>query len=84
MTREINGKRIWIEHGNQYDAANHMPDFGNPYAQPVGYFITSSVVSTAGKHSEAGTLQLAEGHPVGLPHRAHPAIGSCRITSTRR
>jgi UDP-2,3-diacylglucosamine pyrophosphatase LpxH len=54
ITREINGKRIWIEHGNQYDAFNHMPDFGNPHAQPVGYFITSSVVSTAGKHSKFG------------------------------
>jgi UDP-2,3-diacylglucosamine pyrophosphatase LpxH len=54
IPREINGKKIWIEHGNQYDAFNHMPDFGNPYAQPVGYFITSSVVSTAGKHSKFG------------------------------
>jgi UDP-2,3-diacylglucosamine pyrophosphatase LpxH len=54
ITREISGKRIWIEHGNQHDAFNHMPDFGNPHAQPVGYFITSSVVSTAGKHSKFG------------------------------
>ena len=54
ITREIGGKRIWIEHGNQYDAFNHMPDFGNPHAQPIGYFITSSVVSTAGKHSKYG------------------------------
>ncbi len=54
ITREINGKRIWIEHGNQYDAFNYMPDFGNPYAQPFGYFITSGVVSTAGKHSRFG------------------------------
>jgi UDP-2,3-diacylglucosamine pyrophosphatase LpxH len=54
IVREINGKKIYIEHGNQYDAFNHMPDFGNPYAQPVGYFITSSVVSTAGKHSKFG------------------------------
>ncbi len=54
VTREINGKKIWIEHGNQYDAYNHMPDFGNPHAQPFGYFITSSVVSTAGKHSKFG------------------------------
>jgi UDP-2,3-diacylglucosamine pyrophosphatase LpxH len=54
IIREINGRKIWIEHGNQYDAFNHMPDFGNPYAQPVGYFITSSVVSTAGKHSKFG------------------------------
>jgi UDP-2,3-diacylglucosamine pyrophosphatase LpxH len=54
ITREINGKRIWIEHGNQHDAFNHMPDFGNPYAQPVGYFITSGMVSTAGKYSKYG------------------------------
>jgi UDP-2,3-diacylglucosamine pyrophosphatase LpxH len=54
IIREMNGRKIWIEHGNQYDAFNHMPDFGNPYAQPVGYFITSSVVSTAGKHSKFG------------------------------
>jgi UDP-2,3-diacylglucosamine pyrophosphatase LpxH len=54
IIREIHGRKIWIEHGNQYDAFNHMPDFGNPYAQPVGYFITSSVVSTAGKHSKFG------------------------------
>ena len=54
ITREVNGKRIWIEHGNQYDAFNYMPDFGNPYAQPFGYFITSGVVSTAGKHSRFG------------------------------
>lgn len=54
ITREIGGKRIWIEHGNQHDAYNRMPDFGNPHAQPVGYFITSSVVSAAGKHSKFG------------------------------
>jgi UDP-2,3-diacylglucosamine pyrophosphatase LpxH len=54
ITREIGGKKIWIEHGNQHDAFNHMPDFGNPHAQPIGYFITSSVVSTAGKHSKYG------------------------------
>jgi UDP-2,3-diacylglucosamine pyrophosphatase LpxH len=54
IAREIGGKRIWIEHGNQHDAYNHMPDFGNPHAQPIGYFITSSVVSTAGKHSKYG------------------------------
>ena len=54
ITREIGGKKIWIEHGNQHDAYNRMPDFGNPYAQPIGYFITSNVVSTAGKHSKFG------------------------------
>lgn len=54
IIREIGGHKIWIEHGNQHDAYNHMPDFGNPHAQPIGYFITSSVVSTAGKHSKFG------------------------------
>lgn len=54
LTREIGGKKIWIEHGNQYDAYNRMPDFGNPHAHPIGYFLTSSVVSTAGKHSRFG------------------------------
>ena len=54
VTREIGGKQIWIEHGNQHDAYNRMPDFGNPYAHPIGYFLTSSVVSTAGKHSKFG------------------------------
>lgn len=52
--REINGKKLWIEHGNQSDDFNQMPDFGNPYALPVGYFITSAMVSGAGKHSQYG------------------------------
>ncbi len=54
ITREIGGKRLWIEHGNQYDAVNRMPDFGNPYALPIGYFITSNMVGTAGQLSERG------------------------------
>ena len=29
ITREIGEKRLWIEHGNQYDETNRMPDFGN-------------------------------------------------------
>src|ERR687894_1270948 len=54
MTREVAGRKIWIEHGQQHDERNHMPDFGNPYAQPVGYFITTGIVGTAGKYSEFG------------------------------
>jgi UDP-2,3-diacylglucosamine pyrophosphatase LpxH len=54
ITREVAGKRIWIEHGQQHDERNHMPDFGNPHAQPVGYFITTGIVGTAGRHSEFG------------------------------
>ena len=54
MTREVAGKKIWIEHGQQHDERNHMTDFGNPYAQPVGYFITTGIVGTAGRYSEFG------------------------------
>src|SRR5215216_2394509 len=31
-----------------------MPDFGNPYAEPVGYFVTAGIVGTAGRYSEFG------------------------------
>ena len=54
VTRTIADRAIWIEHGNQYDDFNRMPDFGNPYAQPIGYFVTSNMVSGAGKRSEKG------------------------------
>lgn len=54
IVREIGGKKIWIEHGNQHDDFNRMPDFGNPFALPVGYFITSGLVSGAGKRSQFG------------------------------
>ena len=54
MTREVAGRKIWIEHGQQHDERNHMPDFGNPHAQPVGYFITTGIVGTAGRYSEFG------------------------------
>ena len=54
VTRTIGKHTIWIEHGNQQDAYNRMRDFGTPHAQPIGYFLTSSIVSTAGKHSKFG------------------------------
>jgi len=54
ITREINGKKIWIEHGMQDDAHNHMPDFGNPHAQPMGYFVTHNLVGSAGRMSRFG------------------------------
>lgn len=31
-----------------------MPDFGNPYALPIGYYITKSTVGKAGMISEKG------------------------------
>ena len=47
ITRELGGKKIRIEHGMQHDTSNHMPDFGNPHANPVGFFVTHSLVGTA-------------------------------------
>lgn len=54
ITRELVYRRLWIEHGNQHDEANRMPDYGNPYAQPIGYYITSNMVGSAGQVSERG------------------------------
>jgi UDP-2,3-diacylglucosamine pyrophosphatase LpxH len=54
ITRKIGDKRLWIEHGSQHDEANQVPDYGNPYAQPIGYYITSNVVGVAGQRSERG------------------------------
>lgn len=54
ITRELGSKKLWIEHGMQRDPSNHMPDFGNPHANPVGYFVTHSLVGTAGRLSGRG------------------------------
>lgn len=54
ITRKLGGKKIWIEHGMQRDPSNYMPDFGNPHANPVGYFVTHSLVGTAGRLSGRG------------------------------
>jgi UDP-2,3-diacylglucosamine pyrophosphatase LpxH len=54
IIRELAGKKIWIEHGMQRDPSNYMPDFGNPHANPVGYFVTHSLVGTAGRLSGRG------------------------------
>jgi UDP-2,3-diacylglucosamine pyrophosphatase LpxH len=54
ITREVAGKKVWIEHGQQHDERNRMPDFGNPYAEPVGYFVTAGIVGAAGRYSAYG------------------------------
>jgi UDP-2,3-diacylglucosamine pyrophosphatase LpxH len=54
ITREIAGHTVWIEHGMQHDENNHIPDFGNPHAQPVGYHISTRTVGTAGRVSDFG------------------------------
>jgi UDP-2,3-diacylglucosamine pyrophosphatase LpxH len=54
LIRTVGDKKIWIEHGQQRDDFNTFPDYGNPYALPVGYFITQTFVSGASRHSDFG------------------------------
>src|SRR5499433_3985342 len=54
LIRAIDDKEIWIEHGQQRDKFNAFPDYGSPYALPVGYFITQTFVSGASRHSDFG------------------------------
>ncbi|MFC6716502.1 metallophosphoesterase [Natrialbaceae archaeon GCM10025810] len=51
ITREVGDARIWIEHGQQHDPNNRMPDWGNPDALPVGYFVVQRIVAAAGQYS---------------------------------
>ena len=56
LEKKVARKKFWIEHGMQRDPSNYMPDFGNPHANPVGYFVTHSLVGTrAGSPSVEGT-----------------------------
>src|SRR5215472_3795405 len=54
LIRAVGDKKIWIEHGQQRDEFNAFPDYGSPYALPVGYFITQTFVSGASRHSDFG------------------------------
>ncbi len=54
VLREVAGKQIWIEHGQQIDDFNASPDYGNPYAQPIGYYITETTVAGASRYSVFG------------------------------
>ena len=55
LIREIAGRKIWVEHGQQIDPYNAAPDYGNLHALPLGFFITESLVSGASKFSVFGT-----------------------------
>lgn len=54
LVREVGGKKIWVEHGQQVDVFNASPDYGNPHALPSGYFITETVVGGASRASAFG------------------------------
>lgn len=55
VTRQFGSRRIWIEHGQQIDSYNASPDYGNPFAVPVGFYITQQAVAGASKYSVFGT-----------------------------
>ncbi|MFC7099021.1 metallophosphoesterase [Halobaculum marinum] len=54
ITREVAGRTVWVEHGQQRDPNNTSPEFGNPYANPPGYFVNQHITSRAGKLSQRG------------------------------
>ncbi len=54
ITRDVGDRKIWIEHGQQIDDFNASPDYGNPFAQPIGYYITERAVAGASRYSVFG------------------------------
>lgn len=54
VQRILLGRTIWIEHGQQSDPVNASPAYGNPYALPLGYHITRTVVAGASRNSSFG------------------------------
>ena len=54
LIRQVAGRKLWIEHGNQRDSFNRFPDFGNPYGLPEGYFITRHFVVAAAESAGRG------------------------------
>ena len=53
-TREILGRKLWIEHGSQYDSANCSPGFGNPLSLPLGFHIVQNIVLRFAQASRFG------------------------------
>jgi UDP-2,3-diacylglucosamine pyrophosphatase LpxH len=54
VERRVGDYRIHVEHGMQEDPNNRIPDFGNPYANPPGYFVNRQITSRAGRLSGRG------------------------------
>lgn len=54
IQREIGGQAIHFEHGHQQDPNNHIEDWGNPYATPLGYYYNTLITSRAGQLSARG------------------------------
>jgi UDP-2,3-diacylglucosamine pyrophosphatase LpxH len=54
ITRPVGEYEVYVEHGMQRDPNNRIPDFGNPYANPPGYFVNRQITSRAGRLSGRG------------------------------
>ena len=54
IERTVGDSIVHVEHGMQEDPNNRIPDFGNPYANPPGYFVNRQVTSRAGQLSGRG------------------------------
>ena len=54
ITRAVGDYEVYVEHGMQRDPNNRIPDFGNPYANPPGYFVNRQITSRAGRLSGRG------------------------------
>jgi len=54
VERPVGEHVLHVEHGMQEDPNNRIPDFGNPYANPPGYFVNRQITSRAGRLSGRG------------------------------
>ena len=54
IERTVGDLLVHVEHGMQEDPNNRIPDFGNPYANPPGYFVNRQITSRAGQLSDRG------------------------------
>ena len=54
IERTVGESLVHIEHGMQEDPNNRCPDFGNPHANPAGYFVNRQITSRAGRLSGRG------------------------------
>jgi UDP-2,3-diacylglucosamine pyrophosphatase LpxH len=54
IERAVGEHVLHVEHGMQEDPNNRIPDFGNPYANPPGYFVNRQITSRAGRLSGRG------------------------------
>jgi len=54
IERPVGEHLLHVEHGMQEDPNNRIPDFGNPYANPPGYFVNRQITSRAGRLSGRG------------------------------